>query len=147
MREVRHHTERTVDGTVDQIVATILGLLCREGSNKFAVYTLDHDANVYFQLAASDARGSVIRAEVASNRFLGVARRLDAAAERYLAGLGWAPPTEGRSPNWFRDVSIATEDDVRRLAHDLFRTIEVYGWRAGDRLHERVSIEADVAPA
>lgn len=135
------HTERHVDGTVERVAAGVLEVVLGAGSNKFAIYVLDEHANAFFQFAASDARGTVVRAEVTSNRFLATGRRLDAAAEGYLAGLGWSPPTEGHSPNWHREMTVDSEDDARRLAREAFRALEVYGWRAGDRLHETLTRE------
>jgi hypothetical protein len=125
---------------VTNIYEALLRLHNEGGMGNFVTFIADEEKNYYVQ-ATGEKEGDTIYTEAVSNNSLNLEFRLNDTKINLLKRIGWLEPKGGEG-NFYKDWSITWDDDRKKVAEFLFRTLEeVYGLSANDELAADIALE------
>ncbi len=125
---------------VTNIYEAILRLHNEGGMGNFVTFIADEEKNYYVQVTG-EKEGDTLYTEAVSNNSLSPAFRLNESKINLLKSIGWLEPKYGEG-NFYKDWSIRRDEDRRKVAEFLFRTLEeVYELSTNDELAMDIALE------
>lgn len=125
---------------VKNIYEAILRLHNEGGMGNFVTFIADEEKNYYVQVTG-EKEGDTLYTEAVSNNSLSPSFQLNESKINILKSIGWLEPKGGEG-NFYKDWSISRDEDRRKVAEFLFKTLEdVYGLSANDELAADLALE------
>lgn len=108
-------------------IVTSLRRIQEEGGNNAVIFASGANENYYIQFAGD--KGEIrLYAEAVSNECLPPDFALNENQIRRLQSMGWNHPSQGGTPNFFREWQATNDQQRLTIAHEVMRAfVEVYG--------------------
>jgi hypothetical protein len=119
-------------------LAHVKGLVVAKWNQPIVIFMADARKNYYVQFAAERGK-TILRAEAVSNEYLASKLRLSQEQIKQPQLVEWS--VQGVTGDYYRTWNALSEEDRLRIAGEVIRTLEVYGWEPSQPLDVDLVLE------